>query len=61
LSLPALGKSIISKKTQTKFISFNSEPTTKAMSRMPNSNSSTQADDSSERANQMIMVSILVL
>jgi hypothetical protein len=52
---------LFQKKAQTKFISFNSEPTTKAMSRMPNSNSSTQADDSSERANQMIMVSILVL
>jgi hypothetical protein len=30
------------------------------MNRMTNSNSGTQSDDSTERANQMIMVSILI-
>jgi len=39
---------------------FNLEPTSKAMNRMANGNSATQSDDPSERANQMIMVSILI-
>jgi hypothetical protein len=37
-------------------ILFYSEPTNKALSRMVNSNSASQADEPSERANQMIMV-----
>jgi hypothetical protein len=39
---------------------LNLEPTSKALNRMTNSNSGTQSDDPSERANQMIMVSNLI-
>jgi len=48
---------MIFKKNEIDFL-FDSEPTSKALNRMVSSNSASQADEPSERANQMIMVRI---